>query len=224
VHYLVTIPANSMEAAARTVVVTGARGRLARVLVRRLRDGGFRVAEVGRSGSGGPSIYEADLLDEADVVRCFDAIAAQEGPVDALIHAVGTWEATPIASTTLAAWEGLLRTNLVTTFLCFREAARIMKDGGRLIAFSSAQGADRAPATQSAYAASKAGVIRLVESAAAEYRDRGITAHAIAPSTILLDESTGKGVRGEDLAAICLHLLSPAGAAQNGQVIRAYGV
>ncbi|HEX7072022.1 MAG TPA: SDR family oxidoreductase [Rhodothermales bacterium] len=211
-----------MEAAARTVVVTGARGRLGRVLVPTLRDAGYRAVEVARGD--GANVYEADLLDEASVVRCFDQIAEREGAIDALIHAVGTWDSTPIATTSLADWEGLLRTNLVTTFLCFREAARIMNDGGRLIAFSSGQGADRSLAQQSAYAAAKAGVIRLVESAAAEYRERRITAHAIAPSTILFDDAGGKGVTASDLAAICLDVLSPTGAALNGQVIRAYGI
>ncbi len=166
----------------------------------------------------------ANLLDEQSVEGCFASIAQEHGPVRALIHCAGTWAPTPLESTSLSDWESVLRTNLTTAFLCFSAAAKHMADGGSLIAFASAQGADAGVARQSAYGAAKAGIVRLVESAALELAPRGITAYAIAPSTILYEGDSGPGVPAEDLASLCSYLLTPEGRSLSGKVIRAYGV
>lgn len=212
-------------------VVTGAGGRLGPVVVRRLREAGARVAaldlvlpdDVGE----GVLPVAADLADEAAVAEAFARVEAELGAPAALVHTVGMWAGAPLTATPLDAWERVLRVNLTTAFLCVREAARLMRRagrGGRLVAFSSRQGADGAPAEEAAYAAAKAGVVRLVEAAAAEYAADGITAAAIAPSTILFgDEEAGAtGVTAEALADLCAYLCGPGGAVHNGAVLRAY--
>lgn len=211
------------------VVVTGGNGRFGRILVPRLREAGYVAVPVSRprtkaEPAGAPGAdYIADLLDESSVDSCFDAIRRDLGPIYGLIHAAGGWGKTEIATSTQEAWEFMVRTNLVSAFLCFQAAVRRMDDGGRLIAFASRQGADCAASAQSAYSAAKAGVIKLVESAAQEFADQNVTAHAIAPSTILYETDDGTGVHAEDLVALCLHILSPAGGSTNGRVVRAYG-
>lgn len=209
------------------VVVTGATGRLARRLLSRLEEDGYRTAGVGRAqmsrSDSASGRYEADLLDPAAVDACFSEIELDMGEIGALVHAAGAWAETPIETTPVTFWEDLIRANLVCTFVCFQAAAKRLRNGGRLIAFTAGQGADHSVANQSAYAAAKAGVIRLVESAALELGTRRIAAHAIAPSLILYDDEEADGVRADDLVELCLQLLTDTGEALNGSTLRAYG-
>ncbi len=218
----------------KTVIVTGAFGRLGRVLTRRLLADGATVAGIdARSAdpvvaSDRLHLFKADLGDEAAVEQAFERIAEEVGPPDALVHAVGMWDAAPFAETSLEAWETMLRVNLTSAFLCFREAVRRMEanrngSAGRLVGIASRQGADGGIAEQAAYSASKAGVVRLVEAVAAEWGARGITAAAVAPSTILFGEADGDGVSAEHVAALCAMLCTEESAAHNGTVLRAYG-
>ncbi|MFN3596651.1 MAG: SDR family NAD(P)-dependent oxidoreductase [Rubricoccaceae bacterium] len=223
----------STDLSALTVVVTGAGGRLGRVLVRHLAETcGARVAALDLAPPAalpeGARGFGADLGDEAAVAEAFDAVAAALGTPHALVHTVGMWDGAPLAETALADWNRMLRVNLTSTFLCFREAVRRMRaagTSGRLVALASMQGADRGVAQQAAYAASKAGVVRLVEATAAEYAEAGITAAAVAPSMILFgDEPEGtRGVAAADVAALCAHLCGNGGAVHAGTVLRAYG-
>lgn len=213
-------------------VVTGARGRLGRLVVRRLLEDGTRVAALDLVPPddlpAGALALGADLADERAVAGALARVAREVGPPTALVHTVGMWNGGPLVETGLETWERVMRVNLTSAFLCFREAARVMLAGGRggrLVGIASRQGADRAPAEQAAYAASKAGVVRLVEAMAAEYAGRGITAAAIAPSSILFgDEGPEvKGVAAEAVAELCAYLCGPGGAVHSGTVVRAYG-
>jgi 3-oxoacyl-[acyl-carrier protein] reductase len=216
----------------RIVVVTGAGGPLGSRMTERFARQGAAVAAVVRDPSRfSPSathaamqVFTADAASETEVIACFDQIKQTFGRADVLIHTVGTWSSKPFLKTSLAEWNAMMDTNLTSTFLCFREALRLMNGRGRLIGIASAQGADQGRAQQAAYSASKAGLVRLVESVAAEWAGTGVTAHAIAPSTILYDDAAGqKGVPAESLADLCVYLCSDAGTALNGKTLRAYG-
>ena len=217
----------------KTIILTGAFGRLGRILTRRILDDGATVvgldANAGDPGADSDRLrlFEADLTTEEGVAGAFEQIAQEVGAVDGLIHTVGMWDGQPFAETSLDDWETMLRVNLTSTFLCFRAAVRQMQanrrgSGGRLVGIVSRQGADGGVAEQAAYSASKAGVVRLVEAVAAEYAGTGVTAAAIAPSTILFG-GDGKGVPAEQVAALGAYLCSDEGAAHNGTVLRAYG-
>lgn len=224
-----------MTLTGKVVAITGANGRLGQRLVQGFGQQGASVVGIVRDEAAANALafppgvagraFAADLTDEDDVAGCFRQVGEQCGRLDALVHAAGGWAMKPFLETSLAEWQGLMKLNLDSAFLCFREAARLMQGrGGRLIGISSGQGADRGRAQQGAYSASKAGVVRLVEAVAEELAGTGITAHAIVPSTILFEEATGaSGVRAEDLVALCLYLCSAAGAAHNGAALRAYG-
>ena len=217
------------DLSSQTVYVTGAGGRLGRVLMRHLHDAGARVVALDLQRPDGDALAHAaavDLADESAVEQAFADAAAAAGRPDALVHVAGSWDGRPLLETSLADWEAQLRPNLTTAFLCFREAARHMAegDGGRLVGIASRQGADGAPAQQAAYAAAKAGVVRLVEACAAEFEGRGITAAAVAPSMILFgNEAPGtKGISADEVAATCAQLCATRQAA-NGEVLRLYG-
>ncbi|MEM6783736.1 MAG: SDR family oxidoreductase [Bacteroidota bacterium] len=214
-----------------TVLVTGASGRLGRVLLRHLADAGATVAGIALDAPSDPPaglhFALADATDEAALQAAFAALRAEAGPFDVVIHAVGMWDGGPLAETTLDAWTTVMDVNLTASFLCVRESVQLfLRDGGgRLVGIASQQGADGAPAQQAAYAASKAGLIRLFEAAAAEHADDGIQALTIAPSMLLFggEDPATRGVSAEDVAALCAHLCTDAGAAHNGATLRMYG-
>jgi NAD(P)-dependent dehydrogenase (short-subunit alcohol dehydrogenase family) len=213
-----------------TVIITGAGGRLGRVVASRFGELGHRVVGVDTHLEGVElkSAYEADLSDEKDVEAVFSRIWSEHKSPGVLVHTVGMWDGRPLLDTSVSQWENVIEVNLTTTFLVFREALRRHEASGtdgeiRLIAFASAQGADRGLGEQAAYSAAKAGVIRLVESVASEYRDSGVTAHAIAPSMILFGGMEDEpGISAHELASLCL-VIADAGGPLTGTTIRAYG-
>ena len=233
---------SSLDFTDHVVAVTGAGGRLGHRLGRSLLERGATVAAIDRSeplealdllDEPGIHAYPFDATDEAAVREGFARIWSDHGRLDALVHTVGIWAGAPLLETSQDDFERLVRLNLTSAFLCFREAARQMQQGGasegggsrkRLVGIASGQGADRGAAQQYGYSAAKAGVVRLVEAAAAELKEAGITAHAVAPSTILFgEEAAQEGVPAERLVALIEYVLSPAGDALNGSTLRVYG-
>ncbi|MEM8556811.1 MAG: SDR family oxidoreductase [Bacteroidota bacterium] len=214
-----------------TVLVTGASGRLGGVLLRHLANAGATVAGVARSAPrnapDGFHFAAADATDEASLEAAFAQIRDEAGPIDVVIHAVGMWSGGPLAETTLADWNAVLSLNLTASFLVVRESVRhFLRDGsGRVIGIASRQGADRAPAQQAAYGASKAGLIRLLEATAAEHAADGIQAITVAPSMILFggEDPGTRGVSAKDVAALCAYLCTDAGAGHNSATLRMYG-
>ncbi len=212
------------------MVITGAAGRLGMRMMQRFAERGATVVAIDldpcRLPQSAPGqAFRANVTDEAETDAVFREIGETFGRVDALVHTVGTWAGKPFLETSLDDWEQIMRVNLTSTVLCFREAARLMQGrGGRLIGIASGQGVDKGRAQQAGYSASKAGVMRLVEAVAEEFEGTGITAHAIAPSAILFDEAGDqKGVPVFDLADLAVYLCGPAGASLNGATLRAYG-
>jgi 3-oxoacyl-[acyl-carrier protein] reductase len=213
------------------LVITGARGRLAGVVAEKFQQLGYSIVGIDSSveeDEHGPN-YHANLTDEQSVREVFERIWSDTGGFDILIHTVGMWDAAPTVDLSLDRWREIMDVNLTSTFLVFREVLRRLaevpgSDPVRLIAFTSAQGADRAVAEQAAYSAAKSGVIRLVESISAEYPDGRVTAHAIAPSTIIFDDMHEEnGISVHDLASLCVVLAGETGDSMSGVTVRAYG-
>ncbi len=203
----------------RTVIITGASGRLGSRMVSFFREQGFRVVGIGRG-----SDFEADLTDEPATVETFAEIGRRHGAIWALVHTVGTWEERSLEQSSLRDWQRMQDINLTSTFLCFREAVSLMApNGGRLIAITSQQGADGARANQAAYAAAKAGVVRLVEAVAEELHPRGIMVYALVPSTIIYDGNVNsRGILADQLVTSAIHLCGPSGQIGSGDMWRMY--
>ncbi len=203
----------------KVVVVTGAGGRLGRRLVARFREAGARVVSVGNEGTEDLTL---DLANEKEVVDAFAQIHRVQGRIDVLVHAVGTWNEWPFLDTKLEDWERMIQINLTTSFLCFREAARHMvEEGGTIIGICARSGLEAAVARGGAYAASKAGLMRLVEAVAAEHPT--LNTYALAPSVILYRDTAAPGVHAEDLVQLTLQLCSKSAGALRGTALQAYG-
>ncbi|MCY4171210.1 MAG: SDR family NAD(P)-dependent oxidoreductase [Bacteroidetes bacterium] len=203
----------------KVVVVTGAGGRLGQRMVTRFTKAGARVISIGNEGT---EDYILDLSDDLAVRRTFDQIVGENERLDVLIHAVGTWSEWPLLDTKLEDWEYMMRVNLTTAFLCFREAVRHMKDsGGSIIGIGARSGLEAAVALGGAYAASKAGLLRLIEAIAAEHPQ--VMTYLLAPSIIRYREKNGAGVHADDLVHMAIQLCSAPARALSGTALQAYG-
>lgn len=218
----------------KVIVVAGAAGRLGRRLAYQFAEHGATVVALvanehearnlpfPKSGEGWA--YATDLTSEPLMRQTFQQIAKQFTGIYGYVHASHTSEDRPILRTELRDFEQILTANLSSAFLGFREAARLMRSGdGRLVAVASRQGSERAGKNSAAFSAAQAGLLKLVETASEEFRDKEVTAHAIATGPVRYGEQDTKGVQAEHLVDLCSFLLTPAGRALNGVTLKTYG-
>lgn len=225
------------------VLITGASGDLGRSVVARFLDAGERVLAVasGEAGlaeltpmapSDALSVRRADLSSTEEVVRLFDEMERGSGIPPAVVHLVGGFRWARLADTTDADWNYLIRLNLETTFRVFRECARRFEGAGRgtVVAVASPAALEGA-AGVGAYAASKAGVVRMVESLAREIGPFGGRANAVLPGTMdtpanragMPGADPSKWVTTDAVAAVIHYLTTSAAAAINGSAVRVPG-
>ena len=135
--------------------------------------------------------YSANVARESEVTRVFDEIASNQGAIDLLVNNAGiTRDALLLSVTegrvskrmTLEQWQAVIDVNLTGVFLCGREAATRMVEGGTrgvIVNISSISRAGNVGQTN--YAAAKAGVAALTVVWAKELARYGIRVGAIAP-------------------------------------------
>jgi NAD(P)-dependent dehydrogenase (short-subunit alcohol dehydrogenase family) len=225
------------------VLVTGAGGALGGSVVRRFLAAGARVLAADRDLAALAEIAEAapagaletaavDLADPAAVAGLFDRAETWAGAPSAVAHLVGGFRMGPLAETSDDDWRFLVTVNLETTFLVMREAARrfAAAGGGSLVAVS-APAALLGEANVGASSATKAAVLRLVESLAREMEAFGGRANAVLPGTMdtpanraaMPGEDASRWVSTDAVAEVVHHLTTPAARAINGAAIRVPG-
>ena len=237
----------------KAAIVTGASCGIGAAIAERLARDGFAVV-VNYSGSaaaaealvrkieaaGGRAVSaQADVSQAADVRRMFDAAETAFGGVDVLVNNAGIMTLANLADTSDEAFDRLLQVNLRGTFNTLREAARRLRNGGRIINFSSSV-VGLLPPTYSVYGATKAAVETMTRVLARELRGRNITANAVAPGPTATDlflngksqaaiDQLAKAAplerlgQPQDIANVVAFLAGPDGAWVNGQVLRANG-
>ncbi len=155
------------------------------VSARNQRRLGEALNEIRRIGEA--IAVEADVRQEADVQRLFDATAATYGQVDILAVPAGAGGrvVNPVAELSLDDWNAVFATNMVGTFLCCREALKHMIPAkrGAIVTFSS-EAADRGNEYRSAYSAAKAAVITFTRSLAREVGRYNIRANCLVPGAV----------------------------------------
>ena len=147
----------------------------------------------------GGSFVALDVTDSASVDAAFDSVVERHGKLDVLVNNAGIVKNAAALDTDDAAWRQVLAVNLDGVFYCSRSAARHMvrQKSGRIVNIASMSGsiANR-PQPQASYNASKAGVIHLTRSLAAEWAADGVRVNSISPGYVGT-ELTKRGLENE---------------------------
>lgn len=190
----------------------------------------------------GASTYEADVTDETSVTALIDAVMAEHGRLDVVVNAAGVMLRKPYDETSVEEFERVVRVNLTGTWLVGRAAGRALTrqgSGGRIVNLTTVYAERVGPVPESAYYASKAGVVNVTRSLAAELGPHGINVNCLAPGvfyptqmTAALGADPGRlawfgertmlgrlGDPATDFAGPLLLLASPAAAYMTGQVV-----
>jgi gluconate 5-dehydrogenase len=241
----------------KVALVTGASRGLGRVMADGLARAGAHVVLVARdrarleetardiaAAGGTASVLALDLADEQAVREGIRGIGEQLGRIDVCVNNAGiiNWQA--LLDSDLEDFERIMATNVRATFVVAQECAALMRGGerrgGRIINVSSILGL-LGRAKLHAYCTSKAAIIGLTRSLAAELGSDGITANVIAPGYFETDINASltsrpgyvdavSGVtpmhrwgRPEELVGTVLYLASAASGYVTGQVIHVDG-
>ena len=126
-----------------------------------------------------------DVSSQEDVTKAFSTFTGEFGPLDILVNNAGITRDALLMRMKEEDWDAVININLKGTFLCCKEAIKIMakQRQGKIISISSVVAFMGNPG-QSNYSSSKAGIIGLTKTIAREYAGRGIRANAVAPGFI----------------------------------------
>lgn len=237
----------------RVAIVTGSSKGIGAAIVERLARDGLAVAVnfsgheapaqavIGRiEAAGGRAIaVRADVSDPAAVTRLFNETETAFGGVDAIVSNAGIMKLAPIGDCTDALFDSHIAVNLKGVFNAMREGSRRIREGGRIVSFSSSV-VGLYPPTYGVYAATKAGVEAMTHILAKELGPKKITVNAVAPGPVatelFLDGKSeeqlsqarkmiplGRLGEPDDIAGVVAFLLGPDSHWINGQVLRANG-
>jgi 3-oxoacyl-[acyl-carrier protein] reductase len=173
----------------KVAIITGATSGIGLATARVLKREGWSLSLVGRKTEAIEEEFKEDLIIKADIS---DPQVAEDivkrtvekfGRLDALINNAGQTLDKPLLRITSEDLENHFRTNLFSAFLLSKSALRYFKDGGVIVNVSSVVGI-MGNSWQTAYSASKAGLIAFTKSLAKEMGSRGIRVVAVAPGFI----------------------------------------
>jgi len=198
-----------------------------------------QVVERILAGGGEAIALQADVADPAAVQRLFEAAEARFGGIDVLINNAGVMSLKPVAETDDDQFDRMVDINLKGSFNAMREAARRVRDGGRIVNVSTSVVGVKLE-TYGVYAATKAAVELLTAILSKELRGRSITVNAVAPgptgTDLFLEGKSPELIERmarmnplerlgtpDDIAAVVSFLAGPQGGWINGQIVRANG-
>ncbi len=230
----------------RIAIVSGGSGGIGAATCLALAAGGYRVlvgyggneakaAEVAEKAGGGAQAIHLDVTDE-DSVTAAVARATELGTLGAVVNNAGIADDDLLLRLDAARFDRTIEVNLRGAYLLSRAALRPMLRArhGRIVSVSSVV-ALRGNPGQTAYAASKAGLIGFTKSLAREVARKNITANVVAPGFVetamtddlpevarqaLIDMApTGRGATPEEVAATIAFLASDVAGSTTGAVI-----
>jgi 3-oxoacyl-[acyl-carrier protein] reductase len=223
------------------VLVTGGTGTLGREVVRVLSQNFSVTANYSQNqaralqvqAETGCDLYRADIGDEEQVNQLFDDTA----PFYAVVHVAGIARDELLVRQKRVDWDTTQRINLDAAFLVARRSLEDLQEGGRLIFFASRVG-QIGERGQTAYAASKAGVLALMQTAAREGAARRLAINSICPGFVpsamndgldleSLPHAKGASVFHElgspqETAGLVRWLLAPEAGAVSGQIFHCH--
>jgi len=239
---------------ATVALVTGASRGIGRASALALARNGVSVALGYRSDAAGAEetaakivaedgsavALEIDVTDESSVADAYGSVEADLGPVTILVNNAGYTKDGLAVRYSTESWDTTMDTNVRGAFLCSRLAlpAMLKARWGRIVNVASAA-ALRGNAGQTAYSASKAGLVGFTKSLAREVSSRGITVNAVCPGIVETrmtegqsDMNKGKWLEmtpagrfgtAEEVAAVIGFLATPEAAFVSGAVIAVDG-
>ena len=230
----------------KVVLVSGASGNLGQAVARAFHAAGANLVLLdrvpGRLQGLYPELAESsdylllgsvDATDAGSVDQAVQTAVAHFGHLDVLANTIGGYRAgTAVHETTFETWDLLQNLNLRPAFVLSRAVVPTMlEQGSGKIVHTAARAALKGGAKSAAYSVSKSGVVRLVESLAAELRQKGINANCVLPGTIdtpqnresMPNANHSRWVSPQAIADVFLFLASDASRAVNGAAIPAYG-
>jgi len=234
----------------KTALVTGASGGIGGAIAQALHAAGATVALSGTRTAplealaaelgSRAHVLTCDLSDPASVEALPKSAAAAMGSVDILVNNAGITRDNLFMRMSDEEWQSVIDVNLTSTFRLCRGVLRGMMKArwGRIINVSSVVGATGNPG-QGNYAASKAGMVGMSKSLAAEVASRNITVNCVAPgfittamtdkltedqkSRILTSVPAGRMGEASEIAAAVLYLASPEAGYVTGAVLHVNG-
>lgn len=248
------------DLAGRTALVTGASGGIGQAIARAFH---FKGASVALSGTRMDvleslsnelkesrlktkgcdqkvGIFLCDLTDKISVESLVPQVETSLGPLDILVNNAGITQDNLFLRMKDEEWENVIAVNLNSVFRLSRSALKGMlkRRYGRIIGITSVVGVT-GNAGQANYAASKAGMIGMFKSLAAEVASRSVTVNCIAPgfiatpmtdhlsekqrAAILSTIPTGRLGTSEEIAAAALYLASAEASYVSGQTLHVNG-
>jgi len=239
--------------AGEVAIVTGASRGIGRAIALALAEAGAsvvvnyrgnlqaarQVAKQCRQWGHESIAVQGDVSDATQVSHLMEQATALGTP-SILINNAGIALDKLVMDTTEAEWNQVLQTNLTGPFLCCKAVIPYLlhKGWGRIVNISSMWGITGA-ASEAAYAASKAGVVALTQSLAAELASKSVTVNAIAPGAIATDMidhlsaddrrllqaeiPVGRIGQPKDVAGLTVFLASPQAGYITGEVFRVDG-
>lgn len=235
-----------MNFANKIVLITGATGGLGSAVTGAFLNAGARVAATHtgiekfkeleselKPQPGKLLGIETNVFDSASVKQMADTVMEKFGSIDALVNLVGGYlGGISVADMSEKQWDFMFNLNLKSVFLVCRQVLPVMmqQKSGRIVNITSGGGLKGAEDI-AAYGASKAGVINLTQTLAAEGKKYNITANAIAPGMIdtaanrkaIPKADFSKWVTPASLAEVILFLCSDAAKDISGTVVPVFG-
>ena len=199
-------------------------------------EGAEETAQKIVSDDGRAVAQTIDVADESSVTEAYESIERQLGPVGVLVNNAGFTKDGLAIRYHVDTWDTTIDTNLKGAFLCSRRAlpAMLKSRWGRVVNVASAA-ALRGNAGQTAYSASKAGLVGFTKSLAREVGSRGITVNVVCPGFVetRLTEGTPEEIKEryvemtpagrvgspEEIAAVIVFLAGASASYVNGAVI-----
>ena len=227
----------------RTVVVTGAANGIGKGVAQAFATAGDRVIVcdinieqgenfVSELNELGFEVYfeHLDVSNAQQVEDVFATLEERFTQIDVLINNAGISEWHDPLTMPIETFDHILSTNLRSVFLCSREAAKRMKQGGAIISMASTRAQMSEPFTE-AYAASKGGIVAITHALAASLAPSNITVNCISPGWIHTGEESelraidhaqhfsNRVGNVDDIARMCVFLANPQNNFINGENI-----